>query len=152
MRQLRRSMIARAVIGCWREPRQSWKRVAPIAVPFLIIVAVTDVGYFFKDVAHARHLVFFYLLPTAFVAMLYGSVLSMIFAIDATFIAGLFLYDPFREQCMALSMHLYFIATQASNVAPSLPFAIATVMIVLVLAVNATAIAFRSWLRSRKKW
>jgi K+-sensing histidine kinase KdpD len=94
MRQLRRSMIARAVIGCWREPRQSWKRVAPIAVPFLIIVAVTDVGYFFKDVAHARHLVFFYLLPTAFVAMLYGSVLSMIFAIDATFVAGLFLYDP----------------------------------------------------------
>jgi hypothetical protein len=37
---------------------QSWKRVAPIAVPFLIIVAVTDVSYFFKDVAHARHLVF----------------------------------------------------------------------------------------------
>jgi K+-sensing histidine kinase KdpD len=73
---------------------QSWKRVAPIAVPFLIIVAVTDVGYFFKDVAHARHLVFFYLLPTAFVAMLYGSVLSMIFAIDATFVAVLFLYEP----------------------------------------------------------
>jgi K+-sensing histidine kinase KdpD len=73
---------------------QSWKRVAPIAVPFLIIIAVTDVGYFFKDVAHARHLVFFYLLPTAFVAMLYGSVLSMIFAIDATFISDLFLYDP----------------------------------------------------------
>src|SRR6201982_2661723 len=83
MRQLRRSMIARAAIGCWREPMQSWKRVAPIAVPFLIIIAVTDVGYFFKDVAHARHLVFFYLLPTAFVAMLYGSVLSMIVAIDA---------------------------------------------------------------------
>src|ERR1700741_364970 len=94
MRQLRRSMIARAAIGCWREPMQSWKRVAPIAVPFLIIIAVTDVGYFFKDVAHARHLVFFYLLPTAFVAMLYGSVLSMIFAIDATFVSDLFLYDP----------------------------------------------------------
>jgi K+-sensing histidine kinase KdpD len=87
-------MIARAAIGCWREPMQSWKRVAPIAVPFLIIIAVTDVGYFFKDVAHARHLVFFYLLPTAFVAMLYGSVLSMIFAIDATFVAVLFLYEP----------------------------------------------------------
>ncbi len=65
---------------------------------------------------------------------------------------GLFLYDPFRDQCMALSMHLYYIATQAHNTAPSLPFAIATVMIVLVLAVNATAITFRSWLRSRKKW
>src|ERR1700751_721177 len=94
MRQLRRSIIARGVIGCWREPMQSWKRVAPIVVPLLIIIAVTDVGYFFKQVAHAQHLVFFYLLPTAFVAMLYGSVLSMIFAIDATFVAVLFLYDP----------------------------------------------------------
>ncbi len=65
---------------------------------------------------------------------------------------GLFLYDPFHEQCMALSMHLYFIATQASNTAPSLPFAIATVMIALVLVVNTAAITFRSWLRSRKKW
>jgi K+-sensing histidine kinase KdpD len=72
---------------------QTWKRVAPIVVPFLIIIAVTDVLYFFKELAHARHLVFFYLLPTAFVAMLYGSVLSMIFAIDATLIAHYFLYD-----------------------------------------------------------
>jgi K+-sensing histidine kinase KdpD len=73
---------------------QLWNRVAPIVVPLLIIVAVTDVGYFFKDVAHAQHLVFFYLLPTAFVAMLYGSVLSMIFAIDAALIADLFFYSP----------------------------------------------------------
>jgi K+-sensing histidine kinase KdpD len=72
---------------------QTWKRLAPIVVPFLIIVAVTDVAYFFKELAHAQHLIFFYLLPTAFVAMLYGSVLSMIFAIDATFVAGLFLYN-----------------------------------------------------------
>jgi K+-sensing histidine kinase KdpD len=71
-----------------------WKRIAPIVVPLLIIIAVTEVLYFFKDVAHARHLVFFYLLPTAFVAMLYGSVLSMICAIDATLVADFFLYDP----------------------------------------------------------
>ena len=72
---------------------QLWNRVAPIVVPLLIIVAVTDIAFFFKVVAQARHLVFFYLLPSAFVAMLYGSVLSMIFAIDATFIVGIFLYD-----------------------------------------------------------
>ena len=71
-----------------------WGRIAPIVVPFLIIVAVTDVLYFLKVVVHAHHLVFFYLLPTAFVAMLYGSVLSMICAIDATLVADLFLYDP----------------------------------------------------------
>jgi hypothetical protein len=71
-----------------------WERIAPIVVPFLIIVAVTDVLHFFRVVVHADHLVFFYLLPTAFIAMLYGSVRSMICAIDATLIAGLFLYDP----------------------------------------------------------
>jgi K+-sensing histidine kinase KdpD len=71
-----------------------WARIAPILVPLLIVIAVTEVLYFCKDVVHAHHLVFFYLLPTAFVAMLYGSVLSMICAIDATFLAAFFLCDP----------------------------------------------------------
>jgi len=38
--------------------------------------------------------VFFYLAPTAFVAILYGSVLSMLCAIAATLAAAFFLYDP----------------------------------------------------------
>ena len=71
-----------------------WERIAPIVVPFLIVVAVTDVLHFFKVAIQAHHLVFFYLLPTAFIAMLYGSVMSMICAIDATFVAAFFLYDP----------------------------------------------------------
>lgn len=64
---------------------------------------------------------------------------------------GLFLYH-LNEQCMALSMHLYFIATQASGAHEALPFAIAVVLLALVLLVNATSIAVRLWLRSRKKW
>jgi len=70
-------------------------------------------------------------------------------AVDST---GLFLYNPFQDQCMALSMHLYYIATQASGAARSLPFAIATVLLCVVLIVNATAIIVRARLRSRKKW
>ncbi|MCF7731139.1 MAG: phosphate ABC transporter permease PstA [Akkermansiaceae bacterium] len=65
---------------------------------------------------------------------------------------GLFLYNPVEDQCMALSMHLYYIATQANNAAPSLPYAIATVLLGVVLVVNATAIGVRAYLRSRKKW
>ncbi len=65
---------------------------------------------------------------------------------------GLFLYHPIKDQCMALSMHLYYIATQANNVPAATPFAIATVLLGVVLIVNATAIAFRVYLRSRKKW
>ena len=65
---------------------------------------------------------------------------------------GLFPYNLIHDQCMALSMHLYYIATQANNAAPSLPYAIAIVLLGVVLAVNATAIGVRAWLRSRKKW
>jgi len=70
-------------------------------------------------------------------------------AVDGT---GLLLYNPLTDQCMALSMHLYYIATQASGAAPSLPYAIATVLLCVVLLVNATAILVRGYLRSRKKW
>jgi phosphate transport system permease protein len=57
-----------------------------------------------------------------------------------------------REQCMALSMHLYTLATQVPNVKESLPYATAVVLLGTVLLVNATAIALRVWLRGRKRW
>lgn len=56
------------------------------------------------------------------------------------------------EQCMALSMHLYTLATQVPNVKESIPFATAVVLLGLVISVNAAAIAVRAYLRSRKKW
>jgi phosphate transport system permease protein len=57
-----------------------------------------------------------------------------------------------QEQCMALSMHLYTLATQVPNVKESLPYATAVVLLGSVLLVNATAIALRVWLRGRKRW
>jgi phosphate transport system permease protein len=56
------------------------------------------------------------------------------------------------EQCMALSMHLYTLATQVPNVEESLPYATAVVLLGSVLLVNASAIALRVWLRGRKRW
>jgi phosphate transport system permease protein len=56
------------------------------------------------------------------------------------------------DQCMALSMHLYTVSTQVPNVRESIPYATAVVLLGSVLMVNATAIAFRVWLRTRKKW
>ncbi len=56
------------------------------------------------------------------------------------------------EQCMALSMHLYTLATQVPNVKESLPYATAVVLLGSVLLVNATAIGLRVWLRGRKRW
>jgi len=57
-----------------------------------------------------------------------------------------------REQCMALSMHLYTLATQVPNVKESLPYATAVVLLGSVLLVNAAAIALRVYIRGRKKW
>jgi phosphate transport system permease protein len=57
-----------------------------------------------------------------------------------------------NDQCMALSMHLYTLSTQVPNVEPSIPWATAVVLLATVLLVNVTAIAFRVWLRNRKKW
>lgn len=56
------------------------------------------------------------------------------------------------EQCMALSMHLYVISTQVPGVPESVPYATAVVLLGSVLLVNATAIALRVYMRSRKKW
>jgi len=57
-----------------------------------------------------------------------------------------------HEQCMALSMHLYTLATQVPNVKASLPYATAVVLLGSVLLVNAAAIALRVYIRGRKRW
>ncbi len=57
-----------------------------------------------------------------------------------------------HDQCMALSMHLYTLATQVPDVKESIPFATAVVLLGSVLLVNASAICLRVYLRSRKKW
>jgi K+-sensing histidine kinase KdpD len=71
------------------------KRIVPVAVSLAIIFAVTAVLFYLNDIhGGAQHLIFFYLLPTALVAIIYGCVLSMLCAIVATLLAAFFLYDP----------------------------------------------------------
>lgn len=63
----------------------------------------------------------------------------------------LFAYGLF-DQCMALSMHLFTISTQVPDVPAALPYGTAVVLLGAVLLVNALAIIFRVYLRSRRKW
>jgi phosphate transport system permease protein len=63
----------------------------------------------------------------------------------------LFAYGLY-DQCMALSMHLFTITTQVTDAPHALPYATAVVLLGTVLVVNASAIALRIRLRSRKKW
>jgi len=63
-----------------------------------------------------------------------------------------FLPESVFDQTMALSLHLYVVATQVPGVPDELPYGVALVLIAMVLLMNSLSIAFRMWLRGRKKW
>ena len=72
-----------------------FRRVALVALIFAVLSVVTAVLWFIRSSAVGpQHLVFFYLLPIALVATLYGSLLATLYGIAATFCAAFFLYDP----------------------------------------------------------
>ncbi len=56
------------------------------------------------------------------------------------------------DQTMAMSMHLFAISTQVTDVPEAMPYAVALVLVSMVLVMNAVSIGFRMWLRGRKKW
>ncbi|HPM83826.1 MAG TPA: phosphate ABC transporter permease PstA [Candidatus Anammoximicrobium sp.] len=56
------------------------------------------------------------------------------------------------DRCMALSMHLFTLATQVRGVSDELQYGTAFVLIALVLLVNSLSIGLRTYLRSRKRW
>lgn len=63
-----------------------------------------------------------------------------------------FLPEGIFDQTMAMSLHLFVVATQVPNVPEELPFGVALVLIVMVLMMNSISIAFRTYLRGKKKW
>jgi phosphate transport system permease protein len=63
-----------------------------------------------------------------------------------------FLPQGVFDQTMALSLHLFVVTTQVPNVPEQLPYAVALVLIGMVLLMNSISIAFRMYLRSKKKW
>jgi K+-sensing histidine kinase KdpD len=71
------------------------KGVIPFVVTFAIIVVVTAVLFYCKRAGLGpHHPIFFYLLPIAVVAILYGSVPATLFAVAATLCSAYLLYDP----------------------------------------------------------
>jgi phosphate transport system permease protein len=57
-------------------------------------------------------------------------------------------HDPF----MALSYHLFTLATQVTGVSDALQYATAVLLVGLVLGVNALSILVRLRLRTRRRW
>jgi phosphate transport system permease protein len=103
-----------------------------------------------------RHVV----LPNSISGILTGVILQVSRAAGETapiMFTGAAFYLPFlpqsvRDQCMALSMHLFTLSTQVPGVPEAFPYATALVLLALVLSFNVVAIAFRSYLRARRKW
>jgi phosphate transport system permease protein len=56
------------------------------------------------------------------------------------------------DQTMAMSLHLFVVATQVPGVPEELPFGVALVLIGMVLLMNSVSIALRMYLRGQKKW
>lgn len=56
------------------------------------------------------------------------------------------------DQTMALSLHLFVVTTQVPGVPEAMPYGVALVLVALVLLMNAGSIAFRMFLRGKKKW
>ena len=63
-----------------------------------------------------------------------------------------FLPQSVFDQTMAMSLHLFVISTQVPGVPERLPYGVALVLIGMVLTMNAASIAFRTYLRRKKKW
>lgn len=103
-----------------------------------------------------RHIV----LPNAISGILTGVILEVSRTAGETapiMFTGAAFFLPFLpqsvyDQTMALSLHLFVISTQVPGVPDQLPYGVALLLILIVLIMNSLSIAFRMYLRSRKKW
>jgi phosphate transport system permease protein len=99
-------------------------------------------------------------LPNAISGILTGVILEVSRTTGETapiMFTGAVFFTPFLpqgifDQTMAMSLHLFVVATQVPGVPENLPFGVALVLIAMVLLMNSISIAFRMYLRARKKW
>jgi phosphate transport system permease protein len=99
-------------------------------------------------------------LPNSGSGILTGLILVVCRAVGETapimFTGAVFFRQQFPsgvfDKTMALSLHLFNVSTQVTNVPRHIPFAVALTLILVVLSMNGLAIFFRMRLRGRKKW
>ncbi len=124
--------------ACWNMGASRWQTIRTIVLPNSISGILTGVILQVSRAAGETA-------PILFT----GAVFYV--AVPDQGVASVFPYGLF-DRCMALSYHLWTIATQVTGVSESLQYAVAVVLFGLVLAVNMVSIVFRVYLRSRKRW
>lgn len=129
-------------------------REALAAVPMSFREACWNVG------ATRWQTIWHVVLPNSVSGILTGVILQVSRAAGETapiLFTGAAFYLPYlpssvRDQCMALSMHLFVVATQVPGMPEAYPYGTALVLLGVVLTVNLTSILVRSRLRRRRKW
>ncbi|MGD2056038.1 MAG: phosphate ABC transporter permease PstA [Gammaproteobacteria bacterium] len=99
-------------------------------------------------------------LPNAVSGILTGVILEVSRTTGETapiMFTGAVFFTPFLpqgifDQTMAMSLHLFVVSTQVPGVPEDLPYGVALVLIAMVLLMNSLSIAFRIYLRGKKKW
>jgi phosphate transport system permease protein len=116
--------------ACWNMGATRWQTIRTVVLPNSVSGILTGI---ILEVSRAA-----------------GETAPIMFTGAAFFLP--FLPQSVFDQTMALSLHLFVISTQVPDVPEAMPYGTALVLISLVLAMNAVSIAFRMWLRGRKKW
>ena len=116
--------------ACWNMGATRWQTIRKIVLPNSISGILTGV---ILEVSRTS-----------------GETAPIMFTGAAFFLP--FLPQGVLDQTMAMSLHLFVISTQVPDVPEHMPFGVALVLISMVLAMNGISIAFRVYLRGRKKW
>jgi phosphate transport system permease protein len=124
--------------ACWNLGASRWQTIRTIVLPNSISGILTGV---ILQVARAAGET----APILFTGVVFYT------RVADTGLASYLPYGP-TDKFMALSYHLFALATQVKDVSQSLQFGTAVVLIGLVLMVNSLSIGLRIYLRARKKW
>jgi phosphate transport system permease protein len=116
--------------ACWNMGATRWQTIRKVVLPNSITGILTGI---ILEVSRSA-----------------GETAPIMFTGAAFFLP--FLPESVFDQTMAMSLHLFVISTQVPGVPEPLPYAVALVLIAIVLTMNATSIGFRMYLRGKKKW
>ena len=117
-------------VACWNMGATRWQTIRRVVLPNAISGILTGI---ILEVSRTS-----------------GETAPIMFTGAALFIP--FLPQSVFDQTMAMSLHLFVVSTQVPGVPDALPFAVALVLIAMVLVMNSGSIAFRMYLRTKKKW
>lgn len=116
--------------ACWNVGASRWQTIRHVVLPNSIAGILTGV---ILQVSRAA-----------------GETAPILFTGAAVFVP--FLPTSVNDQCMALSTHLFTVATQVQHVPEKVTYGTALVLVMFVMLVNGASMVVRTRLRRRRKW